>query len=251
MPYFQSEGFEIAYDIHGEGQPILLIHGFGSNGRVNWVSTGWVDTLMQAGYQVITIDNRGHGASEKIYDEAAYPAREMAKDASNLITHLSLGSVPVMGYSMGARISTFLALDHPERVKALIIGGLGENMLKGFRDAEPIVEALLAPSLEDVTTDVGRMFRQFGERTKSDLKALAACMASSREKITPEQIAQIDAPVLVAVGELDDVGGAAAPLAELLPHGKALVMEGRDHMNATGDKKFKSGVIEFLSQLTA
>ena len=66
MPSFSSAGIEIAYDIHGEGRPILLIHGFASSGAINWLNTGWVDALKAAGWQPITMDNRGHGRYRKL-----------------------------------------------------------------------------------------------------------------------------------------------------------------------------------------
>ena len=94
------------------------------------------------------------------------------------------------------------------------------------------------------------MFRIFAEHTKSDLKALAACMRSSRDPISPQNLKEIDLPVLVAVGDQDAIGGSAQELADILPHGQALVLVGRDHMRATGDKKFKSGVVEFLAGVT-
>lgn len=65
MPTFTSEGYEIAFSIYGEGPTVLLVHGFASNGKVNWVDTGWVEELVEAGYRVVTIDNRGHGKSQK------------------------------------------------------------------------------------------------------------------------------------------------------------------------------------------
>ena len=78
MHKFNSDGVEIAYEVAGEGPPVLLIHGFASTGRVNWWDTGWVKTLVNAGHKVITFDHRGHGASEKLYDSEHYPAIAMA-----------------------------------------------------------------------------------------------------------------------------------------------------------------------------
>src|SRR5689334_9849572 len=105
MPEFSSAGIGIAYEVHGEGKPILLIHGFGSSGKVNWIDTGWVETLKEAGYQPITFDNRGHGGSRKLYDTKLYYAHEMAEDARRLLDHLKIETAPVIGYSMGARIA--------------------------------------------------------------------------------------------------------------------------------------------------
>jgi pimeloyl-ACP methyl ester carboxylesterase len=156
MPSFRSDIVDIAYEVAGEGKPVLLIHGFASNARVNWWDTGWVKVLTEAGYQVITFDNRGHGSSGKLYDVAAYPAPEMAEDARRLLDHLGIARTLVMGYSMGARISAFLTINHPERVRAAVFSGLAENMIKGFGRSELIAEALEAPSLEAVTDPEAR-----------------------------------------------------------------------------------------------
>jgi len=245
---FLSNGVEIAFEVYGNGKPVVLVHGFASSAAINWLDTGWVSALNEAGYCAVTIDNRGHGNSQKLYDPAHYGARDMAGDVAGLIRHLGLGPVPLMGYSMGARIATFVTLNHPEIVSALIIGGLGINMVRGFSNSDAIVQALLSPSLEEVSTPVGRQFRLFAEHTKSDLKALAACMGSSRPPIRAADLAQIGVPALVAVGSDDDIGGDPEPLAALFASGWALTIPDRDHMRATGDKIFKAGVLEFLAQ---
>src|SRR5690349_9374795 len=100
---FLSDGVEIAFIDEGEGEPILLIHGCGSNIDVNWSTTNWLQTLRRAGRRAVAFDNRGHGQSQKLYEPAAYHPAEMAKDAANLLTHLGIGRADVMGYSMGAR----------------------------------------------------------------------------------------------------------------------------------------------------
>lgn len=246
VPSFLSDSISIAYDVHGEGQPILLIHGFGSSGKVNWVDTGWVETLTKAGYQAITIDNRGHGGSRKLYDARLYYAHDMALDAKRLLEHLGIVQAPVMGYSMGARIAAFLALQHPERVKCLVWGGMGMNLITGLADSEEIISALTAESLADVEGKTGRQFRIFAEHTGADKAALAACMVSSREPMTEAQVRAIKAPVLVAVGAEDEMAGSPAPLAALLQQGEAFVIERRDHMRATGDPQFKQAALEFL-----
>lgn len=248
MQAFDSDGVEIAFLDEGEGAPILLIHGFASNIATNWVDTGWVRTLHRAGHRVIAIDNRGHGASEKLYDPDKYPSPEMAEDARRLLDHLGLERADIMGYSMGARISAFLAIRHPQRVRSAVFAGLGINMVRGVGGAGPIAKALEAPSIDDVTNDTARTFRAFAESTGSDLKALAACIRASRDKITPEELATISTPVLVAVGTRDVIGGSATALAELIPGAEALEIEGRDHMKAVGDRQYKDGVLAFLNK---
>jgi pimeloyl-ACP methyl ester carboxylesterase len=149
MPYanFDSDGIEIAYRDEGEGDPILLIHGFASNHGINWVGPGWFDTLGEAGYRVIALDNRGHGQSEKLYDPALYPRALWPAMRRRLLDHLGIEQAAVMGYSMGARISAFLSMDAPERVSKVVFGGLGINMVRGIGGAEIIAEALRAPTL--------------------------------------------------------------------------------------------------------
>lgn len=252
MPHFQSNGLTIAYlDQAAEGppgEPVLLIHGFASSGRVNWLDTSWVSTLTKAGYRVVAIDNRGHGESDKPYDSEMYGAPLMAEDACRLLDHLGIGRAHVMGYSMGARITAFLALAHPRRVQTAIFGGLGINMIRGVGGARPIAAALLAPSIDDVANATARTFRVFAEQTGSDLKALAACILASREKITPEAIAKLVPPVLVAVGSEDVIGGPAGELAALIAGAEAFVIMGRDHMKAVGDRTYKAKVLEFLQR---
>jgi pimeloyl-ACP methyl ester carboxylesterase len=248
MQRFQHDGVDIAFLDEGQGEPIVLVHGFASTAQVNWVYPGWVATLTKAGRRVIALDNRGHGASSKLYDPAAYHSARMAEDVRALLDHLDLARADVMGYSMGARITAFFALAHPTRLRRAVFGGLGIHLVDGVGLPESIAEALEAPSIADVEDPVGRTFRAFAEQTKSDLKALAACIRGSRQTLTPEEVAAIRAPVLVAVGTADVVAGSARELAALLPAGRAFDIPGRDHMLAVGDRAFKAAVLGFLAE---
>src|SRR5208282_3335306 len=166
MPRFTRDGVEIAFLDEGKGEPIVLVHGFASNKEVNWVAPGWVGTLTRAGRRVVALDNRGHGASTKLYDPAAYDSAVMAGDVAALIAHLGLPRADVMGYSMVARITAFLALLHPDRVRSAVLGGLGIRLVEGVGLPDTIADALEAPSLADVSDPTAYLFRAFGEQTK-------------------------------------------------------------------------------------
>jgi pimeloyl-ACP methyl ester carboxylesterase len=248
MPSFHNGSVEIAYLDEGEGEPILLVHGFASSKEFNWVNPGWFTTLKGAGRRVIALDNRGHGQSTKLYDPAEYHTGRMVDDARALLDHLGLTRSDVMGYSMGARIAAFLALAHPERTRTIVLGGLGLHLVDGVGLPESIAEALEAPSLADVTDPQGRTFRAFADQTRSDRRALAACIRGSRQVMAREQAASIQTPTLIAVGTKDPIAGSAEALAAIMPKARVLPIPGRDHMLAVGDKVFKAGVLQFLQE---
>jgi pimeloyl-ACP methyl ester carboxylesterase len=149
---------------------------------------------------------------------------------------------------MGARIGAFLVLGHRERVRSLIMGGLGIHLTEGFGLPMSIAEAMEAESIEELRDPQQKMFRGFAEATKSDRRALAACIRGSRQVLTPEQIHHIDVPTLVCVGTRDDVAGDPHPLAEMLPEGRAVDIPDRDHNRAVGDRVYKQAVLEFLDE---
>jgi pimeloyl-ACP methyl ester carboxylesterase len=251
MKFFDHNGVSIAYiDVAptGEdmGEPIVLIHGFASTHAVNWLNTLWVKTLTHAGRRVIAVDNRGHGESSKLYHAADYATETMAGDAAALLEHLGISRCDVMGYSMGARITAFLALGRPDLVRSAILGGLGIRLIEGAGLPVGIAEALEAPDLTDITDPMGRMFRMFADANRGDRQALAACIRGSRQTLKPAGAAAIQAPVLVCVGTNDPIAGDPHALAALFPNGSAFDIPGRDHNLAVGDKTYKQAVLAFL-----
>lgn len=250
MANFQHDGLSLAFVDEGEAKAgtVLMIHGFASNAQVNWIGPGWFKTLVEAGYRCIAIDNRGHGQSDKPHDDGAYFPHLMADDAAALLAHLDVDAAHVFGYSMGARITAFLADRHKDKVQSVIFGGLGMPMVTGVGDWDPIADALLAPSLAMVEHPRGRMFRAFADDTGSDRFALAACIKSSRTLVTQAQLAAMTMPALIGVGTKDDIGGDPHALAALMPNAQAFEIERRDHMQAVGDRTFKAAVLDFLAQ---
>lgn len=248
MASFRNGSVEIAYLDEGAGEPIVLVHGFASSKDVNWVYPTWVSSLRQAGRRVIALDNRGHGQSQKLYDPEDYHIGTMASDVRALFDHLGLTRVDMMGYSLGSRITAYIAHAHPQYIRSAIFGGLGIGLIEGGGPGEDVARALEAPSLADVKDRVGRMFRAFAEQTRSDRRALAACLRGSRRLMTREEAAAIRVPVLIAVGTADDIAGSAEALAEVIPGSEVLDIPRRDHMRAVGDKVYKDGVLNYLSR---
>lgn len=246
MPIADLEDVDLAYEDEGEGKPIVLIHGFASSKEANWIDTGWVKLLADSGYRVIAFDNRGHGASSKFHESDDYSLDLMAGDTLALLDYLNIGHCHVMGYSMGARITSRLLIGHGDRFSSAILAGNGDSMIVGTGDWSPVRGALLAPSLADVTDLRGRAFRKFADATKSDLEALAACVTAVRQLFTENDFKRIENRVLVAVGTDDDIAGSGEVIADLVPNGIYLPIPRRDHMRAVGDPVYKQGVLDFL-----
>jgi len=217
------DGVRIAFEIVGEGAPVLLIHGFGSDRNQNWRAPGWYYTLAGAGYSVIALDCRGHGESDKPHGTEDYAENMMAQDALLVMTAAGHAQAFVMGYSMGGAVAIRLTFEDPLSVRALVTGGVGETYFTrtdAWRIA--IADALLAP--HDVAlSPVQRMFRDFAFQPGKDIQALIVC------------------------GEADDVSGLPAPLAECLGHADAVVIPRRDHMLTVGDKLYKQAALRFFA----
>jgi pimeloyl-ACP methyl ester carboxylesterase len=246
MAYLDTHGPRIAYDVVGAGQPIVLVHGFASNRRRNWQEVRWYETLTGAGRQVIALDCRGHGESDKPHDPAGYDIEYMMGDVVALLDHLGVGRADLMGYSMGARISAALLVHHPERFHCAVLAGAGRDMLGERRDAEAIARVLDAEDPQSVTHPLGRAFRQFAERGRNDLHALAACMRGLRRTVDAAELAAVRAPVLVVVGERDDLVGDLQALPALIPGAQLEIIPGRDHLSTVGDNRYKEAVLRFL-----
>lgn len=260
LSHFSHDGLRLAYldrSAHtlpangGRGMPVLLIHGFASSIQVNWIAPGWFKTLGDAGFRVIGIENRGHGASGKPHEAEAYSTLRMAEDARALLDHLGIERAFVQGYSMGARIAAFLALHHKERVAGLALGGLGIHLVDGVGLPLGIAEALERADPENITDPTQKMFRTFAEKNRQDLAALAACIRGSRQVLSREEVGRIVTPTLVSVGTNDDIAGAPEPLVALMPNARAFAIEGRDHNLAVGDRTHRAEVRAFFETLDA
>lgn len=250
MPFLTVPGpIRLSYDVAGQGRPIVLIHGFASSRVINWRGPGWYDTLAKAGRQVIALDVRGHGESDKPHRSEAYDESELAGDVVRLLDHLGHAQADVMGYSMGGFIALRLLHDDPGRVRRAIVAGVGENYYgRGRLETDAIAAGLRAGDVSQVTEAVPRQFRLFAEQGRNDLEALALCMTRRRHSFTAEELGTLLVPMLIVVGEKDTIAGPPGALAAALPSAGVVIVPKRDHMSSVGDKVFKAAALEFLSE---
>ncbi len=231
------------------GEPVVLVHGFASNANNNWGMTGWYSLLARR-YRVIAMDCRGHGTSGKPHDRESYSGEKMGGDVIRLLDHLGIERTLLMGYSMGARISLGLLMSHPQRLRAVVLGGIGAPSNTGVTsNRSVIVAALLAADPKTIKSETAKQFRQFAELNKNDLKALAACMGAHRPDTTGEELAQLRSgrvPVLIVIGTRDLLVGNPEELRDAIAGGQLVKLEGRDHLNAPGDKHYKEAVLKFF-----
>lgn len=250
MPSFQSDGLKISYDDVGEGDPILLLHGFAADRLSNWKLTGWYRLLTTSGFRVIAADARGHGRSDKPTEPEAYAPEGIAGDTARLLDHLELESADVFGYSMGGRNAAWLLTAYADRIRSAVIAGAGINVLakrdaarwekRGYKltgDNEK-TESLAVPAMVPLYKSATR----FGGLAGS----LSACLLGSFASLPAKAFADVDVPTLVIAGSRDTVAGSPIPLAGSIPGARAVVVPGRSHLSVISDAFFKGAVMGFL-----
>jgi pimeloyl-ACP methyl ester carboxylesterase len=247
LTVFHSDGVDINYHAAGTGKPVVLVHGFASSHRINWINTGWIDQLTRNGRQVIAPDLRGHGDSTKFYSPADYPCRLMGQDIIGLMDRLEIESADMIGYSMGAWISSYLMVRFPERFNAVVLGGIGAVIMEFHQRGEQIARALSTPYPEQITQPFLRALREFSELAGNDLRALTAC-ARGVYSDGPPNFQSAEKPVLVITGEKDDVAGPPEKLAALIPNAQTVIVPACDHLTALTRREYQLEVFKFLDR---
>lgn len=259
--FFDSDGVKIHYKIVGEGEPVLLIHGFTANIGLQWGVPGVIKALAPS-YQVVAIDNRGHGSSGKPHHPADY-GMKMVEDQVRLLDHLRIKKAHIVGYSMGGFITMKLLATHPDRFLSATLGGAG--WLKENDEQMNFVEEL-ATSLEE-GRGMGPLMRRLtpaGEEppneeqmknmnamlmAMNDPKALAACIRGMKTaSVTEAEIRANKVPTLALIGEVDPLKEGVDPLATMMPNLEIVVIEKANHMNAFGNPKFAETLSAFLAK---
>jgi pimeloyl-ACP methyl ester carboxylesterase len=255
--FFDSDGIKIHYMDKGEGEPVVLIHGFGANLDVNW--TG-VAGKLSSEYRVVALDNRGHGRSDKPHDPAKY-GLAMVGDVVRLMDHLQIKKAHIVGYSMGALITAKFITEHPDRVLSAVIGGMGwlqlDEKWKTFlndvassldegKGPLPLLRYLNSKNgIKNVDEAIQGMNTVL--RLTNDQKALAACARAFPDfQITKDQLAAITHPTMVIVGDLDPFAEYVDAMKGTTAHLEIITISGGDHLTTIRSPLFLEKIKGFL-----
>ncbi len=246
MPVFDSQGLEISYERWGNGDPVILAHGFAANRRQAWLAADWQGTLMQAGREAILFDQRGHGDSQKCYASEDYAIDTMAGDLLRLMDHLDIAKAPIISHSMGARITLHLLLHHSDRLSAAVLIGVGESLLLERRDPEIMAQALLSDEPWAIKDQAAASFRAFVDSTRSDHKALAACTHGISRELEQDLLTNITLPTLLLGAQHDEFSGPVEPLGKAISSAQCATVPGTTHHSILTDPATKDITFEFL-----
>jgi pimeloyl-ACP methyl ester carboxylesterase len=246
-------GVTIAYDDiapPGAERTILLLHGYASNRNEGWKRTGWYSALERRRTRVIALDQRGHGEAEKLYEPGAYSRANLAADAFALLDRLGVQRCDVFGYSMGTRTAMQMAIDAPERISNLILGGIGGKLFNpdppSADSTETIADAMLTDDPESIKSGFLKSFRQFADEQGEDRRALAAFTQAKNPPLDQAALSRLPMPVFVVAGQFDKGAGDPDGLARLFPNGKGHTVPGCDHFSAIPHGLTKAAVFDFL-----
>jgi pimeloyl-ACP methyl ester carboxylesterase len=258
--YFDSNGCKIHYLDQGEGEPVLLIHGFTMNANTQWAP---IIRELKDQYRVIAIDNRGHGRSDKPHEPDKY-GMEMVLDQVRLLDHLGIEKAHVVGYSMGGFITSKLITTHPDRVKSAVLGGAGwtrENdngrfsmlseladSLEAGRGIGPLIKNLTPPGQPIPGDDQIKVMNDM-VMLMNDPKALACVIRGMGPglAITEEQLKANQVPTLALIGGSDPLKEGVDAMEPVCANFDVIVIEGADHMNAPSRPEFIDGLKQFLA----
>lgn len=256
--FFDSDGVRIRFLDLGEGEAVVLLHGFALSAEVNWGLTGLLDSLPPE-YRMLALDQRGHGRSEKPHDPESY-GLEFVEDVIRLLDALEIERAHIVGYSMGGSLALRLAADHADRVRSVVLGGAGwappgtplppglqEWPAKIERIAEEggsLTDAMWLPGWPEPTPEI----RAFLDG--NDARALAAVLRSRPEwdDLTAASVRAIGVPILAVIGEADFARPAVDALTAVQPEVKVAVLAGKDHATAVFDEELGQVVLEFLRE---
>jgi pimeloyl-ACP methyl ester carboxylesterase len=244
---------EVHFEVHGEGRPVVLLHGGTVSFKYNYADLGWIKVLNDAGMQVIGLDFRGHGQSDKPHDPAQYGTAKLASDVIALLDHLALERAALVAYSIGTAVAIHLLNTARERFDSAALVATGDGLI-GY---PPHTFDRILPSLalvlerteypQDLPKHLAAYWN-FITSTAGDKRALLAFSQARYPSLTPQEAEQVSNAVLVVSGEDDLVLGTGPRLARALCRGEYLQIPGADHFSLAADRSVMAAVAHFLKQ---
>lgn len=224
--------------------PIVLVHGWGGSFATTWERSGFTALLADAGRPVIGIDLLGHGDAPKPHDPAAY-----ADLTERIVEALPDGPVDAVGFSLGAMTLLRAAAADASRFRRLVLAGVGRNVFERDDEATAAIVAAIENG-GDTDDNRARLFAQYAHQPGNDPIALAAIMkgglqTGATRRWSPDDLASIDVPVLLAVGDQDFVAP-ADQLVEALPDARLVTLRRTDHFATPESFDFIDATLEFL-----
>lgn len=224
---FNSNGTKIAYFVQGKGQPVVLIHGWLSSAGINWTLPGTTD-LLAKDFQVIGIDVRGHGLSDKPTKESAY-GPELVEDVVRLLDHLKIKKAHIVGYSMGGIIAGNFLAKHPDRVLSGTLGGMGWLKVGG-------------------AAQLG--FAMIGKKDRNP-PAMTICGQSlAKLALTQKEIESIRVPVAILIGDDDNLIRKlyVDPVQPVRKDWPVIDIKGANHITCILKPQFKEEIAAWLKK---
>jgi pimeloyl-ACP methyl ester carboxylesterase len=227
---------------------VFAVHGFASSSIGNWHRTGWVRELGRAGYRVIAMDQRGHGASSKPHEPSAYTMSALVADVQAVLDTYLLTDVSFVGYSLGARVGWHAALELPVHISRAVFGGIPDgDPLTRFRVDEAKEFLSNGTPIADRLTQA--YLTMASSEPRNDLVALVSLVEGMRGGAQPDPDNPPRQPVLFATGSEDPILEKSRLLAAAAPAGEFFEIPGRNHFNAPTSRAFRDAALEFLERV--
>ncbi len=241
------------YEVVGDGQPLVLVHGWGASAQRNWVDTGWVEVLAPL-RRLVLLDSRGHGRSEAAESGAGYGYAAMGEDVLWVMDELGIATADLFGYSMGAFIGVSLLGHHPDRFSSMVLGGIGDETEESAAVCTLVAASLRTDDPSQIADPVGRAYRRYVEadpmndREELAIAALQMWPQGHPLELGGDGLSGVDVPVLIVDGAEDHpYVDSVERLVRAIPDAVLVTIAGTDHHTVVGDPRFKDVVVEFLT----
>jgi pimeloyl-ACP methyl ester carboxylesterase len=231
----------VARSAAGDGVPVLLVHGYSASHEM-WTATGWTQALERAGRTWLAPDLPGHGASEKPHEPQAYAVDALVAELASVLD----GPADVIGYSLGGELALELALAHPERVRRLVVGGIGDRR-PNTAEATAALYDSVAAGRQPPAGPTAAMWARATSSPGADRLALAACLAGVSGSRPVHDLERYPGPTFLFAGSEDPVADGVERLRDGLRGAELLRVEGRDHFTTLTASVAKERAIAFLS----